>query len=110
MSDKTLTNTTAKQCKDQVSDVEIWGDGDAWKLICKASSEKEGWMKSTKAMRVSGTGCLVQVTTQQRNPDGSWSIAEAVTFAPGAVIQEYNADGSMVFDKEDGPVVRRELV
>jgi hypothetical protein len=27
-------------------------------------------------------GCIVQVTTQQRNPDGSYAIAEAVCFVP----------------------------
>ena len=38
-------------------------------------------MKSTKAMET-GNGCVVQVTTQQRNPDGSYAIAEALTFVP----------------------------
>ena len=38
-------------------------------------------MKSTKACETS-YGCLVQVTTQQRNPDGSYSLAEALAFAP----------------------------
>ena len=57
------------------------GNGDMFRLLCKASSENEGWMKSTKAMELP-TGCVVQVTTQQRNPDGSYSIAEAITFVP----------------------------
>jgi Lon protease-like protein len=35
------------------------------------SSKSEGWMKPTKAMEI---GCIVQVTTQQRNPDGSYAI------------------------------------
>ena len=35
-----------------------------------------------------GSGCLVQVTTQQRNPDGSYALAEAITFVPGAGITE----------------------
>ena len=43
-------------------------------------------MKSTKAMEVSG-GCVVQVTTQQRNPDGSYAVAEALTFVPGVKIE-----------------------
>lgn len=64
---KTLDNTNANQAKDNVSDLQIWGDGDTWKLICKASSKKEGWMKSTKAMEIPGVGCAVQVTTRQRN-------------------------------------------
>ncbi|MEL6663360.1 MAG: hypothetical protein AAFR33_10175 [Pseudomonadota bacterium] len=78
---KSLHNTDANGTTKNVSDVTFFGDGDMWQLLCKASSEAEGWMKSTKAMQVAG-GCLVQVTTQQRNPDGSYALAEAVTFVP----------------------------
>ena len=39
-------------------------------------------MKSTKVCNVDN-GCIVQVTTQQRNPDGSYAVAEALTFVPG---------------------------
>lgn len=81
---KTLNNTTANQAKDQVSDIQFWGDGDMFKLLCKASSKKEGWMKSTKAMQIDGVGCVVQVTTQQGE-----NVAEAVTFVPGVYIEEY---------------------
>jgi hypothetical protein len=42
-------------------------------------------MKSAKAMQTP-QGCVVQVTTQQRNPDGSHSVAEALTFVPEARI------------------------
>ena len=58
------------------------GNGDLFQLLAKASSEEEGWMKSTKAMQIGDQGCLVQVTTQQRNPDGSYAVAEALTFVP----------------------------
>jgi hypothetical protein len=43
-------------------------------------------MKSTKAMQINGYGCVVQITTQQKNPDGSYAIAEAITFVPGVKI------------------------
>lgn len=68
--DKTLDNTSAAQAKEKISDLQIWGDGDTFKLICKASSQKEGWMKSTKAMQIDGVGCVVQVTTQQASAMG----------------------------------------
>ena len=42
-------------------------------------------MKSTKAMEVIG-GCVVQVTTQQRNADLTYSVAEALTYVPGVKI------------------------
>ena len=83
---KTLHNSDISGAKQNVKDIKVVGNGDMFQLLCKASSEAEGWMKSTKAMRVTG-GCVVQVTTQQRNPDGSYSIAEALTYVPGAVIE-----------------------
>jgi hypothetical protein len=50
MTDKTLHNSTVSHAKKNVSDLIVFGDGDAWQLICKASSKAEDWMKSTKAM------------------------------------------------------------
>lgn len=98
---KTLKNTDADGATKNVSDITFWGNGDTFKLISKASSESEGWMKSTKAMRA-GSGVVVQVTTQQRNPDGSYAIAEAITFAPDVHIHEQ-------FDTKQN-VVGRQLI
>ena len=84
MEAKTLSNTTASQAKDNVKDIIFWGDGNTFKLINKASSINEGWMKSTKAMEIKGVGCVVQVTTQQGN-----NIADALTFVPNTKIEEY---------------------
>ena len=84
---KTLCNSDVNGAKKNVPDLETYGDGDTFKLICKASSQNEGWMKSTKAMQVPN-GCVVQVTTQQRNPDGSYSVAEALCFVPDVCIQQ----------------------
>lgn len=93
MEAKSLHNTTANGAKKNVKDIQFWGDGDTFKLISKASSEAEGWMKSTKAMQA-GKNVVVQVTTQQRNPDGSYSVAEALTTVPNAKIEEVkNSDG-----------------
>jgi hypothetical protein len=115
---KTLNNTTENQAKDQVSDLEIWGESDLWKLICKASSKQEGWMKSTKAM-FTGTGCFVQVTTQQLNDSSLYPkiespakgvaanidltrtvkhsvITDSIAFAPGVQIEEHTIDKKVV--------------
>lgn len=92
MENKTIDNTNIEDAKQKVSDIKVFGDGDLFQLICKASSESQGWMKSTKAMRA-GDGCVVQVTTQQRNPDGSYEIAEALTYVPGGRIV-VQGDGS----------------
>ena len=78
---KTLDISEVKGAKKNISDLKIYGDSDTFKLLCKASSNNEGWMKSTKVCNLSN-GCLVQVTTQQINPDGSSSVAEALTFVP----------------------------
>lgn len=89
---KTLGNTCANGAAKNVKDIVFWGNGDTFKLISKASSENEGWMKSTKAMDT-GNGCVVQVTTQQRNIDGTYTLAEAVTFVPDVFILEKEEDG-----------------
>jgi len=80
--EKDLGITEVRGAKANIKDLVVFGDGDIFQLISKASSKEQGWMKSTKAMDV-GTGCVVQVTTQQRNPDGSYAVAEALTFVPG---------------------------
>ena len=93
---KSLGNTTSNGARKNVKDIVFWGDGDTFKLISKASSQNEGWMKSTKAMQV-GNNVIVQVTTQQRNPDGSYAVAEALTETKDAiVIDHFNDDGEIV--------------
>lgn len=99
--EKTLGNTTASGAKENVKDIQFWGNGDTFKLISKASSQNEGWMKSTKAMEIPGLGCVVQVTTQQKNADLSYAVAEAVTFVPHCRVME-------VTDQE-GKVIERRL-
>lgn len=94
---KTLRNTDSDGATKNVRDIVFWGNGDAFKLISKAFSESEEWMKSTKAMQIDGVGCVVQVTSQQGN-----NIAEAVTFVPNVKIDD-------VVDI-DGNIVGRELV
>jgi hypothetical protein len=98
---KSLSNTDVNGAKKNVKDIVVFGNGDMFQLLCKASSENEGWMKSTKAMST-GNGCVVQVTTKQRNGDGSYSIAEALTFVPGVIIK--------VKRNGKGDVTSRELV
>lgn len=87
---KTLGNVDISDARQTVSDLQVFGNGDLWQLLCKASSESEGWMKSTKVMEISTVGeygsvqgCLVQVTTQQ---DGN--VAEALTYVPGVKISD----------------------
>lgn len=93
---KTLHNSDITGTRVNVPDVKVVGNGDMFQLLCKASSEKEGWMKSTKAMEVSG-GCVVQVTTQQINPDGSYSLAEALTFVPNVkIVSDINEGRELV--------------
>lgn len=96
MEKKTFKNTDSDGASKNVKDIVFWGNGDTFKLISKASSENEGWMKSTKAMDV-GVGVVVQVTTQQMNPDGSYSIAEALTTVMGAkIVESENENGDVI--------------
>jgi predicted ATP-binding protein involved in virulence len=93
---KTFGNTDSNGATKNVKDIVFWGNGDTFKLISKASSQAEGWMKSTKAMEIEGIGCVIQVTTQQ----GS-NVAEALTYVPGVRIREI---------KENGEVIAREII
>jgi len=81
---KSYGNTTASGATKNVKDIVFWGDGDQWRLIGKASSANEKWMKSTKAMQFP-TGCMLQVTTQQGD-----QVAEAINFVPGIRIVEHS--------------------
>lgn len=87
MNKKSLDNTTISGAKKNVKDLVTFGNGDTFQLICKASSQAEGWMKSTKAMQIEGVGCVVQITTQQGD-----SVAEALTFVPGVKIEVIDGD------------------
>ena len=80
---KSLGNTDVNAAKKNVKDIVFFGNGDTFKLISKASSKNEGWMKSTKAMQVDGVGCVIQITTQQGD-----NIAEALTTMLGTKIEE----------------------
>jgi hypothetical protein len=66
-------------------DITVVGNPDQFRLLFKAAGT--WWQKSTKAMDV-GTGCVVQVSSEVLNPDGSVNVAEAVAFVPGARIAE----------------------
>lgn len=87
MEEKTLNIKEVSEAKKNISDVEVYGDGDTFALLCKASSKSQGWMKSTKVANVPG-GCIVQATTQQKNPDGSYSVAEALTYVPAVHMEK----------------------
>ena len=89
---KTLHNSDISGARQNVKDIKVVGNGDMFRLLCKASSLSEGWMESTKACQVQG-GCIVQVTTQQRNPDGSYAVSEALTFVPGVKIVDDDNNG-----------------
>lgn len=92
VAEKTLDNVDIDAVKQAVPDVKVVGDGNLFQLLCKASSKKEGWMKSTKAMQISEIGCVVQVTTQQNG-----QIAEAVTFVAGVrIVEDINGGRKLI--------------
>lgn len=80
--ERSMTVTSSKDLKEKVSDVEIFGDPDTWRLLCKAGSQSQGWFKSTKAMEVPG-GIVVQTCTQQ-----GVQVSEALVFIPGVELTD----------------------
>ena len=88
------TNTSNEDVIENEPQATIFGY-DLWTLLTKYTNEEKGIMKSTKAMSIDG-GCFVQVTTQQRNPDGSYAIAEAITFASNIWIHEVKSENGEI--------------
>ncbi len=93
---KDLGITDIRGAHKNIDDLQVFGNGDSFQLICKASSEAAGWMKSTKALEIPGLGVVIQVTTQQ----GS-NVAEALVFVPGAYVE---------LDVENEQVVGRRIL
>jgi hypothetical protein len=86
--EKTLSNSANSTVKDNVPDVVLMGvKSNNWRLMCKAFSKNEGWMKSTKGLNLSTNQVLVQTTTQQKNSDGSYSIADTLICVNGNLIE-----------------------
>lgn len=87
MNDKDLSNKNTADAKATTSDIKVTGNPDVWRLLCKASSQNQGWMKSTKVMALGERGCIVQVSTQQGE-----NVAEALTFVQGATLADFNLE------------------
>lgn len=81
MTKKELGVVNLEDAKNKISDISVFGNGDTFQLICKASSKTQGWMKSTKAMEIEGVGVVLQVSTQQGD-----NVAEALQFIPNVKI------------------------
>lgn len=101
--EKDLGITEVRGAKANISDLVVYGDGDTFALLCKASSKDQGWMKSTKVCN-SNSGCIVQVTTQQKNPDGSYSVAEALTYVPDININTESEPRKLISIAKDDAV------
>jgi len=85
---KTLTNVDMESLKGNVSDVELFGNAEKWLCIAKCWSEKENWMKSTKAMEIPGFGCLVQVLEQYQD-----KTTTSITAIPGVGVYPSKSGG-----------------
>lgn len=77
-------NIDTENARQTTSDIQVTGNPDVWQLVCKASSKQQGWMKSTKRMKVTG-GYVIQVSTEHRVDDKVTTSAEALVFVPGEV-------------------------
>lgn len=91
---KPLDVINIEDAKSKVSDLVVFGNGDAWELLCKASSKEQGWMKSTKVMEIGKKGIMMQVTTEFRVNGVITACAEAIQFLEGVRIQR-DSDGKI---------------
>jgi len=86
----TDTADARSKARSQGSAIDVFGDPDQLKLLFKVQGA--GWKKSTKALPVPG-GCVIQMTTERQGRDGSWTIAEAMQFIPGATVEPDEVEG-----------------
>ena len=86
---KISTATSVAERKEQTPDLKIVGR--QWQTLSRASSVDEGWSRHTKVLRFASNGFLVQVSTRQKNLDGSWSVGEALTYVPYSEMPEAEA-------------------
>jgi hypothetical protein len=82
--------SVVRETKDVKEPVTVVGNPDDMRLLFKAAAAT--WERSTKAMDV-GHGCIVQVSTKIRVPDGGWNVAEALAYVPDVTIVDSRADG-----------------
>lgn len=93
---RSMDNVDMETARHSTPDIKVHGNPGAWVCVSKASSQSQGWMKSTKVMEIkqgnSFAGCLVQVTTEHRDPKTGivTACAEAVTFLPGAKLEYFD--------------------
>ena len=109
MENKNLEINNQEEVKEKVSDVKIFGNTDCFKLLCKASSNKQGWMKSTKVLNTYN-GCLVQVSTQQKGDTGDYSCAEALSFIPNVNINNDKHNPKLIPINTDVPEEIKEKI
>lgn len=88
---KSLDVTSGEDAKQKVSDVQFVGNPDTFKLLSKAYSKSEGWMKSTKVLEIEEAGCIVQVSTQQGD-----NVAEALVYVPYVKVEEVDGIRKLV--------------
>lgn len=87
--EKTLDVVNTADIKKKAPAVKVVGNPDQWRLLIKASLDEQGWMKSTKVM-ITRMGAVIQTTSQQRNPDGSYALCDALQFVPGLTEDDFD--------------------
>jgi len=81
---KPIVEEEPKQKEPTNQDV-IIGDPDMFEVLASVSLHKEGLERAILAKQVRG-GCLVAVTTRQKNPIGSHAVSDALAFVPNVSI------------------------
>jgi hypothetical protein len=66
-------------------DTKVIGDMDMFEVLSSVQIPKDGFERALLAKQVRG-GCLVAATTRQKNPDGGYSISDALAFVPNVTI------------------------
>lgn len=96
--EKSLSVSSPEELKAASPDVKLVGDPNAWICISKASSERQGWMHSTKVACVRGLGLLVQTSTELRHSQGNPATSQGLAFIPGAYLDGRTIEGVVQYE------------
>lgn len=87
------------KAKEPLSDIETVGNPDMFEVLTSVNFPKEGLSRAIMAMSVRG-GCVMAVTTRQKNPDGSYAISDALTFVPNVwIVDDVNGGRKLIQPK-----------
>lgn len=85
---RSLGITSTYQAIREIPDLKRDGNPNLYRMLGKASSEKQGFMRTTKAFEIEGCGVFVLCCTNQAGGNGGRAVSETSEYIPGVKLIE----------------------